>query len=695
MATPRWARGSAILLRPVAITVGATFAVHRLSLRLHNALQPGPEVPDSSGWEPLGPYPERLVEAMDPSRPVLEAASRTAGLAAGGIVAGLVLGWLTTWIMTRVRRGRRGANVDRPISDRSTGLILAIAVPGLAWLPIHRLAVDGALIPGDASAPIDTTPENLASYGLWAILIGVALAPTVAAGLTGGRPWSSEGAGGHVALGALASRPSSDQRWRIGLPTATLATVLVVAEVAASTGGLFDRFIAALAEDRPDQLLPLATPLIVAGAVLVPLADAGSAVLRRLEKPRVPGSDRVRPGKGPALTAIVAVVIVGAAAVAGFLAGPDPDPVGSALSGPRADAWLGTDEVGRSVAARTGAALAATLAASAIPAVAATAVGAGLAFVRRTRRATAQAGFDILLDLASWPGVLVVPVAAWSVAGSPRSLLDPVVLQITGLLLVPTATRLLVGPARGTKRVARLGAVACVVTLTALAIQLVAGFVVPAGDDGWIGLGQLAATGISSFAESPLPLLAAAGAAIGAATALAWSAGALTRVGRAKPRPLPEAEDGWSAEQPDGALLAPAGSGEEPGQATGIAEPAPVSVTLEDWPQVIELDADRTEEVGAETNPEDVDPETDSDDAEYDGVASSLDHDVRDELDEDVRGDEDVVMTEDIREQITVPVAVDQVSPDELRSIEEEASQTIELRPADLRRAGVEPDQGA
>lgn len=658
--------------------------------------------PDGDPLAPLGPYPERLVEALGPSRSVLEAASRTTLLAAGGIVVGLVLGWLAALIRARFSRAASSARADRPISDRSAGLMMALAIPGLAWLPLHRLAVDRDLIPGDASGPIDTNPENLSSYGLWAGLIGIALAPTVAAALTGGRSWSAEGAGGHVGLGNLAARPSSDQRWRVGLPTATLAATLLVAEVAASTGGLFDRFVAALNEGEPDQLLPLSVPLIVAAAIVVPLIDVGAAALHRLEKPRVPGSDRVRPGKGPAFTAITAVLVVGGAAMAGVLIGPDPDSVGPALAGPRADAWLGTDGAGRSVAERTAAALAATLAASTIPAVVATAVGTGLAFVRRTLRPRSQAGFDVLVDLASWPGVLVVPIAAWSAAGSPRSLLDPVVLQVTGLLLVPMATRLLVGPARGAIRLARLGAVACLVSMAALTIQLVAGFVVPTDDDGWVGLGQLAATGFEAFAESPWPLVVAAAAAAAAAAALAWSVGALNRVGRAGPRPLPQADadGGWSSEHPDRTLLAPVAAGDESSSARDQGGgPAPVSVTLETWPEVIELDRVEPEgEAGIE-----VDVEVGGDESDPGATTEGELVTLVDDTDANHRilgdGSTDLASpvnsddgSEDIRDQVTVPVVVDQATPDEIRSLEEEASQTIELRPSDLRRAGVEPE---
>ncbi|MEL6983025.1 MAG: hypothetical protein AAFO29_11430, partial [Actinomycetota bacterium] len=325
------------------------------------------------------------------------------------------------------------------------------------------------------------------------------------------------------------------------------------------------------------------------------------------------------------------------------------------------------------------------------------AFGAGLAFVRRTRRPASQALFDVVLDLASWPGVLVVLVAAWPVDGSERSLLDPVVLQLTGLLLVPMATRLLVGPARGSTRVARLAAVGCVVTMAALAIHLATGLVVPVGDARWPGLGQLAAAGFDRFEASPWPLLVSAGAAVAAMTALAWSAGALTRVGRTRPRPLADVEDGWSTEHPGGVLLTEAGSSTD-ADSIGVGDggPVPVSVTLESWPTTIDLDAEPEPVVGEDNA---VDPPTEP-------LEEPLAFD--DPMDPDELGDpvglEDPIDLDtpldldgwDDRDQGQDHDQDGDRDGDEHRSleddpsIEDEASQTIELRPADLRRARVE-----
>ncbi len=698
----------AAVVRPVAIVLGATFAIHRLAGRLDPA--------EGSGSDgSLRAFPGRLLDALRPDEAVLEAVGRTALLAGSALVVALLVGWLVTAARSRLGAGRPG-RTERPISDRWSGLALAIAVPGLTWLPLHRLAVEQGAIPDQAAGPFGDDPSPLGSFVLWAVLLGASLAPTVAAARSGGRPWASIGSGGHVALGSIAARTSSGPVWRIGFPAITFGVSLALAEVAASTGGVIDRFIDAIEQARTDDLLGLATPAIVAGALLVPVADVGGAILRRVERPAYPGSDRVRPGLGPPLVAAGLVAAVGTAAIAGLVIGSDVDPGQAAFADPSLGGpWLGTDELGRSVAARTAAALGTTLVGSILPALAATVAGAGLAFFRRTQRPASQSTIDVLLDLVSWPAMLVVPLAAWPVAGTERSLLDPVVLQIIGLLLVPSATRLLVRPVRGAELVARLAATAAVVTGSALAIQLLAGFVVPLGADAQPGLGHLAASGLGDASSSPWPLTAALVAAIAAALALHAAVGALSRVGRTMPRAT-DGEGGWSEANPDGALLAeneepevdptdlapprvtladdrhaPVVAVDEPADWTVPEAPTPPQQpepaatqpltdegSLDEWPdrEWIEPDPLVLDELDAVEAPDAVDSGN-----AVDAV------DLVDSVDEPI----------DIRDDVTVETVVDVPAPgieDDERdgfSIEDEASQTVELRPSDLRQAGVRP----
>lgn len=556
-----------------------------------------------------------------------------------------------------------------------------MVVPGLVWLPLHRLAVDRDVIPEQAIGPLGDDLAPLGSIGLWAVLLGLSLAPTVAAARTGGRSWSAGGAAGHPALGFLAGRTSSGPVWRVGFPAITFGTSLALAEVTASTGGLIDRFIDAVDQGRSEDLLGLATPVIVAGALLVPMADLGSSVLRRVERPYVPGVDRVQPGPGPALAALGLVLVVAAAAIAGQVGGSGSNALGTAFAGPSfGGPWLGTDELGRSVAARTGQALGVTIAGSVIPALFAAVAGAGLAFFRRTQRPASQSAIDVAVDLASWPAMLVVPLAAWPVAGSPRSLLDPVVLQIMGLLLVPMATRLLVRPVAGVERLARLVATVGVLSAVALAVQLLAGFVVPLGEDERPGLGHLVATGLDDVSSSPWPLVSALVAAVLTGTALHWSIGALSRVGRVMASSGGEV---WSATDPDGALLV---ADPVPAETDGVAAPeVPARVILAD-----DLPAAAGTVVGVADGP--VLPRIP--DPPQPPVAPQPPQVPGDRTEIDLEGAETDEEAIDIRDDITVDSVVDPPPSDDGTgsTIEDEAAQTVELRPADLRRAGVQPE---
>jgi len=727
MAKPRWATALAAVVRPVAIILGATFAIHRLA----NRLEPADTGPGTSSTGTLSAFPERLLDALTPEQAVVEAAGRTVLLTGSAGVVAVLVGWAITALRSRLGPRRHGGT-DRPVSDRWSGLGLAIAVPGLTWLPLHRLAVDRGAIPEQAVGPLDGDGAPLRSMALWAVLLGLSLAPTIAAARSGGRPWTLAGSGGHPALGPTAARPSSGPLWRVGFPAITFGVSLALAEVTASTGGLIDRFIDAIEQGRPDDLLGLATPAIVAGALLIPAADIGASILHRVERPNVPGSDRVRPGPAPALMAIGLVVVVVAAAIAGLVTGGDVDAGRPAFAGPSLGGpWLGTDELGRSVAARTATALGATLAGSVIPALVATVVGAGLAFFRRTQRPASQSAIDVVLDLVSWPAMLIVPLVAWPVAGTERSLLDPVVLQITGLLLVPMATRLLVQPARGAERVAKLVATAAVVAGSALAIQLLTGFVVPLGQGARPGLGHLAAAGFDNASSSPWPLTWALTASAAAGAALYWSVGALSRVGRTMPR-TDDDEGGWSADNPDGALL----TTDPEGWSAEMTELAPPRVTLADDDQIRSAPLGLefvepaepliTAEAAAVTDVPDAPELFPASDITVSPAIPAIEPPAPPELptaDEPPKADEppalattpSVTLGEspsperldpvvdldeqiDIRDDITVGSAVDVPVPDDSDgdrgeiSIEDEATQTVELRPSDLRRAGVQPD---
>lgn len=655
----------AYVLRPLAIVLGSTFAVHHLAERYRHRLEVA-EAPDPATT--ISSFPGRLGDALTPDGVVVEAIGRTAVLAAAAAAAGVAIGWL--WITIRHRRDRNRITTERPISGLSAGLLLAVAVPGLSWLPLSRWVVDQGLVPEGPLPALDAGLESYRSIALWSVLIGLAIAPTVAAALSGGRAWTSIGAGGHPALAPLATRPSSELRWRVGLPTLTFGLALALAEVVSSNGGLVDRFVDTLAAGRTDDLLPLATPLILGGALLAPLTDVGAAVLRRVERPRVPGSDQARPARRSTVLTIALGGLVIAAAVIGAATGPDPEATAEALRGPALGGpWLGTDAIGRSVAARSGAALAVSLAASAIPAAAATLAGAGLAAVRRTPGSTVGAVVGWLLDLLSWPAALVVPLAIWPVAADDGSPLDRTAALVTALLLVPAATRML-ARALGARslRLARLGATLCLLAAASLAIQLFARFVAPADGSRWPTLGGLTATGLATDEVSPWPVLGPLLAAVAAGTALYWVADTLTRVGHARAQSAADEPPSWlsGADQERGVLARRRGPGE-----TGLSpvadEPAAPRVTLADDATPVPAPVEPAITLAA--------PISDEDDAV------------------DIRDDISIALAVDVPALADATSIDEKTSVDEKTSIDDEASQTIELRPSDLRRAGLHPDQ--
>ncbi len=248
---------------------------------------------------------------------------------------------------------------------------------------------------------------------------------------------------------------------------------------------------------------------------------------------------------------------------------------------------------------------------------------------------------------------------------------------------------------------------------SALAIQLFAGFVVPLGDGDEPGLGHLAAAGLDNVSSSPWPLASALVAAVAAGTALYWSVGALSRVGRTMPR-ADDGDGGWSVANPDGALL---GTDPEESRAEPTAS-TPPRVTLADdtqphtappgsepaTPTEPLVVADGTAPTDDPAAPEGPELFPASDITESPVIPSVPEPPQPPGLDGDqpLERSVDLEASIDIRDGITVDSVQDSPAPDAdaapdddvpgRSSIEDEASQTVELRPADLRRAGVQPE---
>jgi hypothetical protein len=633
-------------MRAAFVVAGATLAIHRLAVPLES---------------PTGhrSYPTALGDALWPGPTVVEAMGRTVLLAAPAMAMAIV-GGVVAAALSRTGPARA---VGRSLPGLGSGLILAVAVPGLAWLPLVRLAVDDGPVPADPDVIERVSGDAVLFLGFWAALVGLAVAPTVAAALGRARAWELRGSGGHPAMARLASGPLTGRGRRLAVPTATLALALAGAEVASGLPGLFGRFFDEVAAGRTDLLVPLALPVVVGGGTLALLVDLSNRLLDEPEPVALAGT----PGGAPVpagrrrRAATVATAVLAALVAAVAASGAVIDPLGAPsaplaaphLGGP----WLGTDGGGFDLARRAASAVGPGLVASVVPAAAASLVGAGLALFRRAGGRLLARAVDTVLELLWWPAALVVPLTAGAALPSDQPLLDPTVLQATGLLLVPAATRLL-HPRAGSFALgaARLAAVTTRLAAMALAAHVLAGFVVPAAVAEQAPLGQLLAEGWRTSPGSPWPVVVPAAAAAAVATALLWTSATLA--GRV------------SGDR----LATPAG-------VAGVS--APDDLSLAGLPRVDD-DPERSERARQETlvirlgaAEEDgpvTAPSTPPTVAPAPGRAGPSRPDVG---------------PGDIRAEISIESAVDIEPLDS--DAEREASQTIELRPSDFWRGGAGP----
>lgn len=444
------------VLRVLALLAGAALAIHRLARQLD------PGAADHGFFDAVG-------DAFTPDRGLLEAAGRTALLTAAGLAVALVLGTAVT-ALGRRRRGRRGL---RPGAGLDLAVLIAVTVPGLVWLVLADRAEASGLIPSSGRGLEVTAPGSLRLLGFWAIPIGLAMVPSAAAVVGHRTSWNRPGAGSHPALPRIAGGPLG--RARVGVPTAGLGLVLALAETRSGWDGLFDRFTGELASGRGDQLVALALPVVLGGMILSLVGDlAGRRTARFGERPPVaPPGPRSTGWYRRAWTVGLGLAV----AVAGL-----------ALLSPLAD------PSGTSLAMRTSRAAGPQLAAAFLPAAVAVVVGTGLAAFRRPGGRLWTGMVDVLLALVWWPAALVVPLALAMAASADQPLLDPTVLQVTGLVLVTPAARMM-APRSDSRRdlAARLAGTVLALAALAAASQILAGWVVALPSADPTPLGTLAA----------------------------------------------------------------------------------------------------------------------------------------------------------------------------------------------------------
>ena len=514
-----------LVLRAGCIFLGTTWVAHRLARRL------------DQGRGGAG-YVAALGDALWPDDALIEAAGRTLVLGAGALIVALVAGGALAALLRRPGRIAGGVSA---VLGPLTGPLLALTVPGLALYPIARLAGgDGLVLTGELGA--GGVDRGLAFYTSWFAMAGVALIPTAAVLLA--RDGGPTGAFGlDVARAPLASRPEPQRRWLAGFPTMLLLLMLASVEVVTGVEGLFLTLFRATSEGDADGAMAVVVPVAVVGAALALAID----LLGRRTSPA--GSELAAEplgrGRTAAPLALPALVVVGLAVLGSGLdaaAIGDPDAI---LADPRVGGpWLGTDELGRSLAVRTAVALGPALLAAVIPAVAATVVGAPAAWIRRSLAERAGQIVDAMIDLLWWPAPILVTLAAWSErlggAGSELPLLRPIVLAVTGALLIPPATRLLgrnVSYRTSHQWAVRLHTV-LFLSAMALAVHLLVGLAGPQGSAAHPTLGSMVAEGVPSYGDSPWPTLVPLGAAVIVALTLYWLSSAVARPARVPTAPI-------------------------------------------------------------------------------------------------------------------------------------------------------------
>ncbi len=707
MAEPTRAMVVGALLRPLAIVAGGTFAVHRLGGRLDGASGDG--------------YPAAIADAFRPDPAVRDAIESSATLAGWTALAGLAAGLLVAAFL----RSRIGRAVDGAGAVLLLAVVLAVAVPGIGWLVVDTAGA--SWLAGDGG----TGPRPLGASVVGPWLASVALVPAV--------------------VGFVDRERSGRARWPhwpAGVPATLFTIALAATELLGTTGGVFDRFGDDVAAGRADDLLELTMPVVLVAAGLALAAELTGPMLHR----RRPAAVTEAPDERSAIrrvttSAVLAAVATGVVVALGLAIAPSGtvEVSGPRLGGP----WLGTDGDGRSLAPLAARALAVNLAGAAIPALGATVVGAGLAVFLRVLSPLRRSFATAALDLLSWPAVLVVPLAAATVASTGRPVLDPVVIQFTGLLLVPGATRLLLPPAvQRIDRLARLVATFVAMTWLALGVHLLVGWLVADRASGDPGLGALLARGIAEADRSPWPAAAPTLAALLAAVALLWALAAVTATVRLTPVPAStglgpaDPADGRRGrileddESPASAIETPVAPGVhllDDDRPLAGSEPSPRIELLGTDPTVDALPEADADDRGADGSDDDEvddgregdDPAPPGDDRAAERAADGRRPEPTDDepppgptVDEPPPADDTPIddrpterddrpiadggpADHDAHPDVSVPSAVDAPAPpvddrdldeDEgVIDLADEATHTIELRPSDLRRAGVRP----
>jgi ABC-type dipeptide/oligopeptide/nickel transport system permease subunit len=498
-----------LVLRPIVVF----FAITATGYGLARAWPGSP-----AGSQRLGSYWGWLAGLVPLGRDLTQAVGATAELA----VAGLLLGVILALVLSDLGRTRR---LSRPVAGLAL-LLTSGAGPVTALVAYYWLIVrfDTGLQLGSISLLTNwgrgvdrlLAPAVVVGLGLAGPLASLQARFQSAANQHGnGEAGSSKGprAAGPTSIwpavaAPLASRAAPTSRLDagpglvVGFPAGLLAALLITAELLFQRQGVFTRLVQAVAEGQPRPALDALAALALAGAVLGLVVDlVGHRRQRRMRSSWSPE----RPSPRAVRVSLAALAVVAVIGIAGLVFAGDPGPArGTPLGTPLIDGLLGTDSVGRGLLGLTSSGLARALVAAAGPSLLAAVVASLLTPLTRWLPRAGQVFPGLAVDGLWWPAAVMIMFAGRA-TGSSWGLINPVVLGVTGLALVPTGLRLLqrVG-SRGPGTVPAVAGVWLLLAPAALLANLVAAF---AGFDQPTGpsLGQQLAASAGSLGRSVWP----------------------------------------------------------------------------------------------------------------------------------------------------------------------------------------------
>ncbi len=538
----------AALVRALAIVLGVTAAGWALTREWPSRGQARP-----------GAYGSWLLHWLPVHRDLADAIAVTVQVT-GVALAVATVGGLILAVMARWRR----------LTGTVTGagmVLAALAGPAMAVTARYWLLERRGLSPGSGAAAVGVSSSwkrAIDDLLLPAAAAGLPAAPALAALFTpprAGEPCWWTGLASPLADrgGPLRPAPGPGPARPVGLPVAVLVAGVAASEIVFRRPGLFAR----LAERStvtvdPVAVLDVVTALAVGAAALALIVDLialalAPAVARRQARhpePRAGTETLFAAASGPAVPSAravrVAVVLV-ASLVAGGLVGaalaPRPGPSGVRRFGPPLlDGLLGSDGAGRDLLALTASGLGRAVIATVGPALLATVVALALAPVTRRLPRAGRLVPGALVD-ALWAPAGVLAIVAVPAIGSEATLIDPLVLALTGLALVPVGLRLTVRttPSARAGRLLHGLALWLLLAPAALAAHLTAGFLGP--DAGGPTLGRLLADSLADLGRSPWPALWPAVAAALLAAACTDLGSSLASLARQRAGRRPDGDD--------------------------------------------------------------------------------------------------------------------------------------------------------